>query len=73
MKKLSRNEMKALIGGRAAELTSDLGAAGPCDSCSRICYSNSGGYGYGNCNTLPSGEQSGCHNYCCATSSTYWC
>ena len=68
MKKLTRDEMKNVKGG-----TEELSVAGgACDSCTQLCHSNNdSSYGYGMCSSSTGG--SSCHNYCCASSQTYWC
>lgn len=69
MKKLSKDEMKQVMGG--------ISEVGPCDGCTRLCHESNAGtpqaeYDLGMCPPETGGTS--CHNYCCeAGQSTYWC
>ena len=67
MKKLTKNEMKKVIGGDG-----EVQVPGYCDDCTMFCWSIPGdSTGRGQC---PAGSPSTCKNYCCENGQpTRWC
>ena len=71
----NREDLKKIRGGDYGYGCPGCNNGNPCTNCTNIAHQLSDGdtYGSGNCNSLPSSQQSGCHNYCTDPGNYTWC